>query len=35
MAYGTYLIVARKAKLQKIADTIAARTDEGASGDPL
>ena len=35
MAYGTYLIVAEPAKLQKIADSIAEQTDGGASGDPL
>jgi subtilisin family serine protease len=35
VAYGTYLIVAKKATLQKIADAIAERTDDGASGDPL
>jgi subtilase family protein len=35
MAYGTYLVVAPPAKLQEIADAIAERTDDGASGDPL
>ena len=35
MAYGTYLIVADAKKLQRIANAIAKRTGDGASGDPL